>query len=281
MYKILMSIVLALMLAVSGAFAANENLFNYGQATGYQPNPATTKRVTADYTATASDHMILVDASTTAINITLPPHSTIQSGKAYIIKKIDATANAVTVTASTADSASNTIGISASRKLTVQQNSILSIQAGTARNWVVRWETPPIQADMYVGTIGSYLGGVKVFKAITASTTLTYADCENIIGVGVDALITKLPPTKAGCSFTFVNTGAAGAAILVINPDDADQIFGTVTLAATVVAIVGAAGDSVSNTKVTSIRGDSMTLVGDGVDGWYIAASTGIWADTN
>jgi len=122
---------------------------------------------------------------------------------------------------------------------------------------------------------------IKPYTLDTVTVTLTSADCGETHAIATDAKIYNLPPTVAGCELTFINAGAAANNLLTINPDDADQIFGTVTLAGSVVAIVGAAGDAVSNTKGTSIRGDSMTLIADGTDGWYIVGSTGIWADIN
>ena len=54
---------------------------------------------TATYTATASDEVIFVDATAGAVTINLPTAVGI-SGKAYYIKKTDASINAVTVDAS-------------------------------------------------------------------------------------------------------------------------------------------------------------------------------------
>ncbi|MFZ2950898.1 MAG: hypothetical protein WA003_15595 [Desulfuromonadaceae bacterium] len=128
----------------------------------------------------------------------------------------------------------------------------------------------------------SGLGARKTITAGSGTTTVTTAHCGGVLTAAADADgVFNLPATSAGCVLTFVNIGAAGNNLLTINPDNADQIFGTVTLAASVVAVAGSAGDAVSNTKATTIRGDSMTLVGDGTDGWYITASTGIWADIN
>jgi len=126
------------------------------------------------------------------------------------------------------------------------------------------------------------LGSRVTVTAGSGTTTVTTAHCGGVLTAAADADgVFNLPATSAGCLLRFVNIGAAANNLLTINPDNADQIFGTVTLASSVVAIAGSAGDAVSNTKGTSIRGDSMTLLGDGVDGWYIVSSTGIWADIN
>ena len=124
-------------------------------------------------------------------------------------------------------------------------------------------------------------GSNKTVTAGSGTTTLTAADCGKTYTAAADADgVFDLPAGVSGCTFTFINIGAATNNLLTINPDAADGIFGTVTLAASVVAIAGSNGDAVSNTKGTSIRGDSMTIRYAGTD-WYILASTGIWADIN
>lgn len=87
-----------------------------------------------------------------------------------------------------------------------------------------------------------------------------------------------LPATIAGCRYTFTNTGADGGNIITIAPNVSDYIAGTITLAATVVDIGVIDDKDLINTKTTSITGDSVTIVGDGVAGWFVLSSTGIWA---
>lgn len=132
------------------------------------------------------------------------------------------------------------------------------------------------------GTLAMTTGlgsSASLFSTVTVSTTFTSADCGKTIGIATAALTMKLPPTVAGCIFRFVNTGAATANIMTIDPDNADNIWGTFTLAATVVVSEGAAGVTIVNTAASSVKGDSVTLIGDGVDGWFILSSTGIWAE--
>lgn len=51
---------------------------------------------TAAYTATATDHTVLCDASGGAFTVTLPKAAT-NKGKVLVVKKIDAGVNAVTI----------------------------------------------------------------------------------------------------------------------------------------------------------------------------------------
>jgi hypothetical protein len=85
---------------------------------------------TADYTATANDYTILVDASGAARTITLPDAAGID-GRTYLIKKTDNSVNAVTVDGDGAD----TIDGAATFNLG-SQYATLSIQAYNG-NWYV------------------------------------------------------------------------------------------------------------------------------------------------
>jgi hypothetical protein len=67
---------------------------------------------TANYTAAATDHTILVDASAGNVTITLPTAASI-AGREYCIKRIDTSANTVTI----ATTSSQTIDNAASDSL--------------------------------------------------------------------------------------------------------------------------------------------------------------------
>ena len=114
-------------------------------------------------------------------------------------------------------------------------------------------------------------------QSITASTTLTAGDSGKVFTVATDALVITLPACAAGLKLTFVNTGADGNNIITLSPAATDSIWGTITLAGSVVDLGGVANKDLINTKGTAIKGDAVTLVSDGTD-WYVTASTGIWA---
>lgn len=116
---------------------------------------------------------------------------------------------------------------------------------------------------------------------IAENTTLTHADSGKVICVATDALTITLPATKAGCEFTFVNTGADGNNIITISPQAEDGISGVITLASTVVARAGTVDTDLVNTKATSKKGSVVKIIGTGTAGttaWVIDHSTGIWA---
>jgi hypothetical protein len=105
----------------------------------------------------------------------------------------------------------------------------------------------------------------------SADYTVTTADSGAVIVVtGVDKVMT-LPATAAGllCRFVLASAGLSSGTGLSISPAAADKIMGNgFTSADNKDAVLAGSGDR---------EGDSITLVGDGADGWYIVAVTGTW----
>lgn len=104
-----------------------------------------------------------------------------------------------------------------------------------------------------------------------ADYAVTAADSRAVIVVtGVDKVMT-LPATVAGLEYTFVlaAAGLSAGTGLQIAPNAADKIMGNgFTSADNKAAVLAGSGDR---------EGDSITLIGDGVDGWYIVGVTGTW----
>lgn len=116
---------------------------------------------------------------------------------------------------------------------------------------------------------------------VTASTTLTAADAGTTYNVATDALVITLPKITAetlGMTFTFRNTGADGAAILSIDPNDTDSINGTISNAAADAVAGGVAGKKFNNTKATANNGDYITLQAQALTKWFVVGGVGIWA---
>ena len=89
-----------------------------------------------------------------------------------------------------------------------------------------------------------------------------------VFAIATDAKVFTLPATVKGVAYTFVNTGADAAVLLSISPAVADAIY----------YITGVDNKDLLNTKITAIKGDMVSLVGDGADGWYVTAIKGTWA---
>jgi len=85
---------------------------------------------TAGYTVTATDYTVAANASTGALSITLPTSVGV-TGKVYVVKKMDSTANVVTV----ATTSSQTIDGATTRALSLRYDAIM-VQADGA-NWIV------------------------------------------------------------------------------------------------------------------------------------------------
>lgn len=117
-----------------------------------------------------------------------------------------------------------------------------------------------------------------IVQEITASATLGLGDSGTVYLVGTDALVVTLPATKKGAKFSFINSGADGNNIITISPNANDAIIGSIANASADSVASGVADKDIINTKATSNKGDRITLVGDGVDGWYIVEGVGIWA---
>ena len=120
--------------------------------------------------------------------------------------------------------------------------------------------------------------GVRPVETITTSITLVPADSGKMFLIATDSLVITLPATVEGLDYLFVSTGADGNNIITISPNASDGIFGTITLAASVVQKDDTADVDVVLTKGSALKGDSIHLMGDGVDGYAIVSSTGIWA---
>jgi hypothetical protein len=121
-------------------------------------------------------------------------------------------------------------------------------------------------------------------STVTTTTTLTVADSGKTYMSATDNQVWNLPASvnggvgsTIGVTYTFINSGADGAAKLSISPGASDAIHGTITLAASVVELSGADNKDLINTKATATTGNSVTIMNNGVD-WFVISSTGIWA---
>ena len=108
------------------------------------------------------------------------------------------------------------------------------------------------------------------------TSTLFSTDCGQTLYTSTDATTKTLPiTTNSGCIITFINAGAAGTVDLTIDTNASDSIFGSCGA----VALIVNDGHRMRNPKVTSVKGDSVTLESNGGDGWFITSCTGVWED--
>ena len=191
-------------------------------------------------------------------------------GKQAIGSLISVADNSLTGTSPTLAVAETTPGVDATgrgaakgTRLLDTTNGISYLNAGTAvtPSWV---QEPQMDAN-------GALSSKRPILTKSADYTLTTADSGSLVIVtGVDKVLT-LPATAAGLFFTIVlaAAGLSSGTGLSISPNSADKIMGNgFTAADNKDAILAGSGDR---------DGDSITLVADGADGWYITAVTGTW----
>ena len=94
----------------------------------------------------------------------------------------------------------------------------------------------------------------------------------SVVATAVD-LVISLPPAGRGTRgnrITVVAGVASTVTGLSLSPASADKIQGT--------GITAADNKDLINTAATDAVGDSLTVVCDGVDGWWIEGKIGTWA---
>ena len=108
-------------------------------------------------------------------------------------------------------------------------------------------------------------------EAKTASFTATAAQSgTTFVADSTTSVIVTLPATAKGLRYTLVVGQLTTVTGHSFSPAAADKIMGNgFTAADDKDAICTAASDRI---------GDAITLVGDGVDGWYITSVVGTWA---
>lgn len=120
---------------------------------------------------------------------------------------------------------------------------------------------------------GNVTGGVTRPVSVTATgSALTAAQSGTVIIVTAADQTFTLPSTSAGIEYTFILAagGLSTGTGLSISPAAADAIHGGgLTSVDNKDLILAGSGDA---------EGDTVTLVGDGVDGWYITSVVGTWS---
>jgi hypothetical protein len=140
------------------------NIFDSDNQTGIAFKVRATT-VSAAYTATARDHLILVDASTAAVTVTLPTAVGYSNNRVIVVKKLDSTANVVTldpagaeladsrttlllvnegdaVTLEAANGAWHSIGVSGEGRQSLIPAATLTNGTATAKTQVLMDDTP-------------------------------------------------------------------------------------------------------------------------------------------
>jgi|TARA_R100000789_G_C3008995_1_gene150809 hypothetical protein len=110
----------------------------------------------------------------------------------------------------------------------------------------------------------------------TGDTLLTAESGTVMIATKASATQTYVLPSAAtaGLVFTFICGSASGE--ILIDPAGSDTI--KCKAAADGASVAPAGGTGIKNTAASNILGDWITLVSDGVTGWYAISQSGIFA---
>lgn len=108
----------------------------------------------------------------------------------------------------------------------------------------------------------------RVVKNVSQSTTLTSDDSGVLIQVTTPGITLTLPPTSLAYTYEIVNDSSIGS--FTIQPSRSDLIVGG-GLAKTTQKVT----DGQEVVLNPGQRGDSITLTGDGVDGWVVSRIVG------
>ena len=87
------------------------------------------------------------------------------------------------------------------------------------------------------------------------------------IAAAADVVFT-LPATEAGLRYTFITKTVSASTGTSISPAAADAIHYATSVD----------DKDLINSGATDVEGDSVTLVGDGAEGWWVESITGTWA---
>lgn len=122
------------------------------------------------------------------------------------------------------------------------------------------------------GAVTVESGGKVVQPVITKAASFTVAASESGSTYLITAVDVKatLPATAAGLRYTFIVHTVSATTGLQIDPAAADAIMGG--------GLTSVDNKDLINTAATDAEGDTVTVVGDGVDGWWITEIVGTWA---
>lgn len=122
------------------------------------------------------------------------------------------------------------------------------------------------------GQITQEDGGAVVSPMISKSASFTVLATESgatYLCEAVD-LVATLPATSKGLKYTFIVHTVSVTTGLSLSPPAADAIMGN--------GLTSVDDKDLINTAATDAEGDSVTIEGDGADGWWITAINGTWA---
>lgn len=191
-----------------------------------------TKIVSSDYTITHLDYEILVDASGGNVSLTLP--AALATGQIYRIKRLDGTANTLTVVANGSD----LIDADSSVVLNDQYQVCTFVDADTGF-WDKGLFIPPLILPSDLALLGSdnvftalnTFTGIRVAtKTITADYLLTSLDFEVLVDATAGPVTVTLPPAIGSGQIFRIKKIDDSDNIVTIGADGTDLIDGSISI---------------------------------------------------
>lgn len=115
-----------------------------------------------------------------------------------------------------------------------------------------------------------------VTEFIDADKTLTEADSGKVFFVTRECTI-KLPKALPGFEVTFINNGIVETVGITVDPGANQFIAGSVVTDSGTTYRSAINGMTITNFYTTSRLGDNIKLVANGLDGFFIKSTVGIW----
>jgi hypothetical protein len=244
----------AALLCASHASGQTPNIKDSRPGIAYNANARTV--TSASYAVQAEDHTLLVNATSAAVTISLPP----VSSKRYpylVLKKTDSTTNAVTIDA----------------------NGSETIDGATTATLSVQYATIVLHADSSAWRVVASLPVIDLTENTTATNVLTAAESGKTLFLNSSTeFVSTLPAPQAGLRFTFIVTAApSGASYTVVTTSSANVIKGMQVTAADAAGDTGTADDTISFVDGQAVAGDMVTVWSDGTS-WFAVAHSRVAA---
>lgn len=124
------------------------------------------------------------------------------------------------------------------------------------------------------GHVASSMCDVAEF--INNDKTLTEADSGKVFFVTKEITV-RLPKSLIGFEVTLINHGTIQAISITVDPGASQLIVGSIVTDSGTVYKSGNKGETVVNTYSSARIGDNIKLVANGLDGFFIKSTVGIW----